>query len=123
MHSLQSISSYILKFQVIFVRLPFEVSQSANLPKDCLEFGKLSNDKIKQNSEPTFVKGWTRLNSAILEGKFKFIAHFFLFHAIALVNTCFPKMVILTIYYSSLFCDLFHLILGTENIEYRSNID
>lgn len=48
---------HFLKFPVISVRLPFEVSQSANIPKDCLEFGKLSNDRIKQNSEPTFVKG------------------------------------------------------------------
>lgn len=47
-------------FLVVFFNLPFEVSQSAHLPKDGVEFDKSGSDKIKQNSEPTLVKGWTR---------------------------------------------------------------
>lgn len=47
----------LIEISSYFCQIAFWSKSVCKSPKDCLEFGKLSNDRIKQNSEPTFVKG------------------------------------------------------------------
>lgn len=111
-------------FKLFLSNCLFKLNQSLNLRR--LEFDKLSNGRIKRNSESTFMKDFfirQDWNQQYWSASSNLLFIFFLLNIIVLISKFFPKMIILINYLIFLFIFDFNLILGTENIRNMNSID